>query len=74
MVEAHFHSGATFVADHPVHCSCHMGLAPANAAISPQGGASLRGSESCTFSLPVIHHIASATSTRIHGDRAPPTA
>src|SRR5947209_20401262 len=61
VVEAHFHSGATFLADHPIRCSCHMGFAPANAAIAPQGGASLRASESRTFSLPAIHDIASST-------------
>jgi hypothetical protein len=74
VVEAHFHSGAAFVADHPIRCSCHMGFAPANAAIAPQSGASLRVSESRTFTLPAIHDIASSTSTRIHGERAPPTA
>jgi hypothetical protein len=74
VVEAHFHSGATFLADHPIRCSCHMGFAPVNAAIPLQRDSSLRISESLDLSLPAIHQVAISTSLRIDGDRAPPTA
>src|SRR5437588_12091722 len=41
VVEAHFHSGSSFVADHPLNCKCSIGFAPASTAVPLQGNTSL---------------------------------
>lgn len=75
VVEAHFHSGASFIADHPMNCTCPMGFAPASGAVPLPGNTSLADSQSRSFRLPAIRRVEATSSLiRIHGDRAPPTA
>jgi hypothetical protein len=75
VVEAHFHSGTIFVAEHAMNCTCPMGLAPAGASVQPRGNTLLAASPSRNLSLAAIRQVSSSSSPlRIHGDRAPPTA
>ena len=75
VVDAHFHSGSSFIADRSLNCACPMGFAPANGAVPLPGNSSLGDSQSRALRLLAIRQIAATSSLiRIHGDRAPPTA
>src|SRR6266404_2483749 len=66
VVEAHFHSGSSFVADHPLNCTCPMGFAPANAAVPLPSNTSLGDSRFRTFRLAALRRVAATSLIRMH--------